>query len=69
VVTTEWLADAVASGRIRWILDSDAGDNRDGRIGASAAMAIAARVGTAVSSVSGLYDLQGTAAAIRAAAA
>ena len=41
---------------------------QDGRIGAGDAMAIAADVGTAVSSVDGLYDLQGTADAIRAAA-
>jgi len=41
---------------------------RDGRIGASEVMAVAARVGDPVSSVSGLYDLQGKAEALRAAA-
>lgn len=71
VVTTEWLASAVESGQIRWVLVSSSGSMggaSDGRTGATAAMAIAAQVGQAVSSVSGLYDLQGTAAAIRAAA-
>jgi hypothetical protein len=41
---------------------------RDGRVGATEAMLIAASVGKEVSSVDGLYDLQGTADAIRAAA-
>ncbi len=68
VVTTEWLANAVESGRIRWILVSNTSSDRDGRTGASDAMAIAAKVGKAVSAVDGLYDLQGTAGAIRAAA-
>ena len=69
VVTTEWLADAVADGRVRWIITSASGGmGQDGRTGATDAMAIAAEVGTATS-VDGLYDLQGTADAIRAAAA
>ena len=67
VVTAEWLANAVESGQLRWMLVSDT-NSRDGRTGASDAMAIAAQVGKAVSSVDGLYDLQGTADAIRAAA-
>jgi len=41
---------------------------QDGRVGATDAMALAAEVGKEVSSVSGLYDLQGTASALRAAA-
>ena len=70
VVTAEWLADAVEDGRIRWIIasTSSGGMGQDGRTGATDAMAIAAEVGKATS-VDGLYDLQGTAAAIRAAAA
>jgi hypothetical protein len=70
-VTTEWLADAVASGQVRWVLVSSSsnGGMRDGRVGATDAMALAAEVGKEVSSVSGLYDLQGTASALRAAAA
>jgi 4-amino-4-deoxy-L-arabinose transferase-like glycosyltransferase len=69
-VTTQWLANAVKSGQIRWILVSSTsnGGMRDGRVGATDAMAIAAKVGKEVSSVSGLYDLQGTASAILAAA-
>lgn len=68
VVTAEWLADAVEDGRIRWIVAStDGGGMRDGRTGASDAMAIAAQVGKATG-VDGLYDLQGTADEIRAAA-
>ena len=39
---------------------------RDGRAGPTDAMALAAQVGKAVSSVDGLYDLQGTADALRA---
>ena len=62
-VTTQWLASAVASGKIRWILVSDT-TSRDGRVGATDAMALAAKVGKSVSSVSGLYDLQGTASAL-----
>ena len=42
---------------------------QDGRTGATDAMAIAAEVGKADQRVDGLYDLQGTADAIRAAAA
>ena len=69
-VTTEWLADAVDSGQVRWVLVSSSsnGGMRDGRVGATDAMALAAEVGKEVSSVSGLYDLQGTASALRAAA-
>ncbi len=62
-MTTQWLASAVASGKVRWILVSDA-TSRDGRVGAADAMALAAKVGKPVSSVSGLYDLQGTASAL-----
>jgi 4-amino-4-deoxy-L-arabinose transferase-like glycosyltransferase len=69
--TTQWLAQAVASGKIRYVLvsstSSTTGGMSDGRAGSTAALAAAAKVGTAVSSVSGLYDLQGTASALLAA--
>jgi hypothetical protein len=67
-VTVEWLADAVASGRIRWVL-ADGGMGglpRDDRVGSSAVMAAVEKVGAPVSSVTGLYDLSGRAGALRA---
>ncbi|MTD44291.1 phospholipid carrier-dependent glycosyltransferase [Conexibacter sp. W3-3-2] len=69
-VTVAWLADAVERGQIRYVLaDSSGGGMRnDGRVGASDVLAVAAQVGTPVSSVDGLYDLQGLADALRAAA-
>jgi hypothetical protein len=68
-VSVSWLADAVASGKVRYVLTSDSGGLRfDGRTGADDVMAVAQQVGTNVSSVSGLYDLQGKADALRAAA-
>jgi hypothetical protein len=66
-VSVAWLADAVEGGRIRWVLVSAAGGmGNDGRIGASEVMAAVEQVGTPVSSVDGLYDLQGAADALRA---
>jgi hypothetical protein len=44
-VSLSWLADAVQSGRVRWVLTSDAsggGPGRDGRVGSSRAMAAVA---------------------------
>ena len=69
-VSVQWLADAVRDGRIRWILtggDGGFGGN-DGRVGSSAIMAAVQKVGKEVDSVSGLYDLQGQADALLAAA-
>jgi 4-amino-4-deoxy-L-arabinose transferase-like glycosyltransferase len=68
-VSVGWLADAVESGKIRYVLTDSAGGGmrNDTRVGSSQVMAAAARVGTPVSSVTGLYDLQGKAAALRAA--
>ena len=66
-VTTAWLADAVERGQIRWVL-ADTGGNgmgNDGRIGSSEVMAAVAQVGTPVTGVDGLYDLQGQAEALR----
>jgi 4-amino-4-deoxy-L-arabinose transferase-like glycosyltransferase len=65
-VSTQWLADAVRDGRIRWVLtDGGNGLPQDGRIGSTEVMAAAAEVGTATS-VDGLYDLSGHAAELRA---
>jgi len=70
-VSLTWLADAVEHGRIRWAITDGQGVGlpQDGRVGASRVLAVAGEVGKPVSSVSGLVDLQGTAAALRAAAA
>jgi 4-amino-4-deoxy-L-arabinose transferase-like glycosyltransferase len=68
-VSATWLAQAVKDGRIRYVLtdSSGGGMGNDGRVGSSALMAVVQQVGKETS-VSGLYDLQGTAAAIAAAA-
>jgi 4-amino-4-deoxy-L-arabinose transferase-like glycosyltransferase len=82
-VSTGWLANAVQSGRIRWVLTSDAagrGPGGDGRVGSSRAMAAVAKTCRRVtvpasstaaggSSTISLYDCSGQAAALRAAAA
>jgi hypothetical protein len=66
-VSVAWLADAVADGRIRYVLvDGAGGMPQDNRPGASEAMAAAQQAGDPVSSVSGLYDLAGKADALRA---
>jgi 4-amino-4-deoxy-L-arabinose transferase-like glycosyltransferase len=73
-VSTAWLADAVASGRIRWVL-ADAGGRggggpgADGRVGANELMTVVASTCTPVTTESGtLYDCQGQAAALAATA-
>jgi 4-amino-4-deoxy-L-arabinose transferase-like glycosyltransferase len=67
-VSATWLAQAVKDGRIRYLLtDGTSAMSNDGRVGSSALMAVVQKVGKETS-VSGLYDLQGTAAAIAAAA-
>jgi hypothetical protein len=66
-VSLAWLADAVQSGRLRWAVTSGGGGGfRDSRVGAQEVMTAIRKVGTPVSSVSGLYDLKGTADALRA---
>ncbi len=69
-VSATWLAQAVKDGRIRYVLTdgTSSGMGNDGRVGSSALMAVVQKVGKQTS-VSGLYDLQGTAAAIAAATA
>jgi hypothetical protein len=68
-VSISWLANAVEQGRIRWVLTDGSGGLggfRDSRIGSSLVMAAVQKVGTQVSSISGLYDLKGHAAELRA---
>jgi 4-amino-4-deoxy-L-arabinose transferase-like glycosyltransferase len=67
-VSAAWLAEAVADGRIRYVLTdgTSSGMGNDGRVGSSALMTVVQNVGKETS-VSGLYDLQGQAAAIAAA--
>ena len=73
-VSTTWLADAVRSGRVRWVLTSGSGGfgGNDGRLGSSQVMAAVAQVGRKVTITSGsstttLYDLSGRADALAAA--
>jgi 4-amino-4-deoxy-L-arabinose transferase-like glycosyltransferase len=73
-VTTKWLADAVRSGRVRWVLAGDSAGfgGNDGRVGSSQVMAAVAQVGRKVTITSGsstttLYDLSGRADALAAA--
>jgi 4-amino-4-deoxy-L-arabinose transferase-like glycosyltransferase len=73
-VTTAWLADAVHSGKVRWVLASGDGGfgGNDGRIGSSQVMAAVEQVGRKVtittgSSTTTLYDLSGRADALAAA--
>jgi 4-amino-4-deoxy-L-arabinose transferase-like glycosyltransferase len=75
-VSVSWLADAVASGKVRWVLTdgSGGGMRQDGRVGSSEVMAAVEQVCTEVSSSAwggdtssgGLYDCQGHAADLRA---
>jgi 4-amino-4-deoxy-L-arabinose transferase-like glycosyltransferase len=73
-VNVQWLADAVRSGKIRWVLTSgsNAFGGNDGRVGASKVMAAVEQVGRKVTITSGgstitLYDLGGRADALAAA--
>ncbi len=72
-VTVDWLADAVAQGRIRWVLASSSmgGGFNDGRTGATTAMNAVQSACVDQSTVdssapSGLYDCQGASAALAA---
>ncbi|HEX3831557.1 MAG TPA: glycosyltransferase family 39 protein [Solirubrobacteraceae bacterium] len=78
-VSAQWLAMEVRDGRLRWIVaDSQGGGGfggfgGDSRQGSAAALAIAEKVGRKVTFTSGgtqvtMYDLQGSASAILAAA-
>jgi 4-amino-4-deoxy-L-arabinose transferase-like glycosyltransferase len=69
-VTATWLADAVQSGKVRWVL-ADGGEGfaapADGRTGTKRAMEAVTSTCKQVTGVSGLYDCSGQAAALRAA--
>jgi 4-amino-4-deoxy-L-arabinose transferase-like glycosyltransferase len=73
-VSAQWLATEVGNGRLRWLVDADSsGFGGDSRQGSRAALAIAERVGRKVTVTAGattvtMYDLQGKASAILAAA-
>jgi 4-amino-4-deoxy-L-arabinose transferase-like glycosyltransferase len=76
-VSAQWLAMEVRNGKLRWLLDDGSGGfggfGGDSRQGSRAAMAIAERVGkkvtvTANGTTVTMYDLQGKASAILAAA-
>ena len=80
-VSVSWLADAVRSGRIRWVLTDSGGPGggmrNDGRVGATTAMSAVAQActatgsasaGSAVTTSTGLYDCLGHADALAAAA-
>jgi hypothetical protein len=70
-VSVKWLAQEVKAGHIRYVLTDGTGTagagGNDGRVGSSLVMAAVQKVGKETT-VSGLYDLQGTAAALAAAA-
>ncbi len=69
-VSASWLSTRVADGTIRWVLtdgQSGGGMPNDGRAGSQSVMTAVQESCTAVSSVDGLYDCQGAAAALAAA--
>ncbi len=70
-VSAAWLADAVESGKVRWVL-TDGGTSpgmaNDGRVGSTQVMAAVQQACTAASSSaapSGMYDCQGASEALR----
>ena len=65
-VSSDWLAQRIASGEIRWVLTDGSGGGmpQDGRTGSRDVMAAVQQTGKQVSSVSGLYDVSGTANAL-----
>ncbi|MGA2010822.1 MAG: glycosyltransferase family 39 protein [Solirubrobacteraceae bacterium] len=68
-ISAAWFVHEVKTGAIRYVLvDDSSGAISDGRVGASEIMALVKKVGTRVSSVSGLYDVQGAASRLAAAA-
>jgi hypothetical protein len=65
-VSTDWLADAIEAGKIRYVLTTGGnGLPNDGRTGADDVLAAVEAVGTATE-VDGLYDLQGLGDQLRA---
>jgi len=68
-VTTAWLAQAVGSGKVRWVLASDTGGGGmggDGRTGSRTVMS-AVTASCAATAVDGLYDCSAAGAALAAA--
>jgi hypothetical protein len=62
-VSVSWLANAVKSGQIRWVVADNGGmggPGRDGRVGSSKVMS-AVKAKCKVTTVSSLYDCQGAA--------
>jgi len=68
-VTAAWLADAVDAGQIRWVLTDSSGGGMptDSRVGSKDVMTAVQNTCKKVTAVSGLYDCQGSTAALRAA--
>ena len=63
-VDAAWLAEAVSSGRIRWVLvEQSGGMPNDGRTGSRAVM-VAVEATCTATSVDGLYDCAGAADAL-----
>jgi len=65
-VDAKWLSQAVGDGRVRWVLADQGGMGgpQDSRVGDRQVMSAVARTCKPVSSVSGLYDCSGAAAAL-----
>jgi hypothetical protein len=65
-VSAQWLADAVAQGKIRYVLTGDGAGFDDGRTGSRSVMAAVEATCTPVEGVDGLYDCQGSEPALAA---
>jgi hypothetical protein len=66
-ITLSWLADQIDAGKIHWIYVDGGGLRNDGRTGADDVMSAVEQLGQSTS-VDGLYDVSGSASALRAAA-
>ncbi len=66
-ITLSWLADQIQAGKLHWIYVDGGGLRNDGRTGADDVMTAVEQYGQATS-IDGLYDVSGAAAALRAAA-
>jgi hypothetical protein len=66
-ITLSWLADQIDAGKIHWIYVDGGGLGNDGRTGADNVMSAVEQIGK-TTSVDGLYDVSGSASALRAAA-
>lgn len=60
-VSASWLADAVRANKVRWVLTTS-----DGRTGSRSVMAAVRSACNPVDAVDGLYDCQGSEAALSA---